>query len=305
MSSSSEVPALTFIAGAPAGSKSSGLFPLGPEGESWVAGRSNEADLVLADDTVSRKHARIYRARGTLWVRDLGSRNGTKVNGEAVHQRRLRPGDRITIGANLMRLDLVPISQIAQAKPKPEESASAGRSMSGSIQEIPLADVLQWLATSRKTGMLRVRGNGSIGEMFLRQGRVYYARIQGIVGLPAQKALLRMMGWPEGTFELDNQTVEPEGDELSVSLEHILMEAARMQDELAHLAERHGIPSGRVELVLPSPAPWRSLAPAHLDIVQAIVEGWPWGQILDRLVPDDVELTRAIIELRKNKLVRY
>lgn len=303
MSSSSEVPALTFVAGGKPGE----LFPLGPEGESWVAGRSNDADLVLADDTVSRKHARIYQARGALWVRDLGSRNGTQVNGRAIHQQRLQAGDRITIGANLLRLDLVPISQVVREKPKPEDSASAsaGRSMSGSIQEIPLADVLQWLATSRKTGMLRVRGSSSIGEMFLRQGRVYYARIQGITGLPAQKALLRMMGWPEGTFELDNNTVEPDGDELSVSLEHILMEAARMQDELAHLAERYGIPTGRVDLVLPSPIPWRTLVGAQLDIVQAIVEGWPWPQILDRLVPDDVELARAIIEMRKNKIVRY
>lgn len=303
LGNSSEVPALTFVAG----SKPGELFPLGPEGESWVAGRSNDADLVLADDTVSRKHARIYQARGTLWVRDLGSRNGTQVNGRAVRQHRLRPGDRITIGANLLRLDLVPISQVTRDKPRVEDassSASSGRSMSGSIQDIPLADVLQWLATSRKTGMLRVRGT-SIGEMFLRQGRVYYARIQGSEGLPAQKALLRMMGWPEGTFELDNNTVEPGGDELSVSLEHILMEAARMQDELAHLAERFGVPTGRVDLTLPAPSPWRELPAAQIDIVQAIVEGWPWMQILDRLVADDVELTRAIIEMRKNNLVRY
>ncbi|MFV8751553.1 FHA domain-containing protein [Nannocystaceae bacterium ST9] len=299
--SSSEVPALTFVAG----SKPGGVFPLGPEGESWVAGRSNDADLVLADDTVSRKHARIYRARDTLWVRDLGSRNGTQVNGRAVRQQRLREGDRITIGANLLRLDMVPISQVVRTKPRAEESnPSAGRSMSGSIQDIPLADVLQWLATSRKTGMLRVRGT-SVGEMFLRQGRVYYARIQGSAGLPAQKALLRMMGWAEGTFELDNNTVEPDGDELSVSLEHILMEAARMQDELAHLAERFGIPTGRVDLILPAPSAWRALPPAQLDIIQSVVEGWQWAQILDRLAADDVELTRAIIEMRKNKLVRY
>jgi hypothetical protein len=299
--SSSEVPALTFVAG----SKPGELFPLEPEGESWVVGRSQDADLVLADDTVSRKHARIHQARGALWVRDLGSRNGTQINGRTVRQQRLRPGDRITMGANLLRLDMVPISQVTRDKPRGEESSgSSGRSMSGSIQDIPLADVLQWLATSRKTGMLRVRGN-SIGEMFLRQGRVYYARIQGSSDLPAQKALLRMMGWAEGTFELDNNTVEPEGDELSVSLEHILMEAARMQDELAHLAERFGIPTGRIDLTLPSPTPWRGLPAVQLDIVQAIVEGWPWTQILDRLALDDVELTRAVIEMRKTKVVRY
>ena len=208
---SSEIPVLTFVAGA----KPGGAFPLGPDGNSWVAGRSNDADLVLADDTVSRKHARIYSARGALWLRDLGSRNGTLINGRSVAHHRLRPGDRITIGASLLRVDVVPLERLEREKgakgPGPEE-ITAGRSMSGSIQEIPLADVLQWLATSRKTGTLRVRGN-SVGELFLRQGRVYYARIQGSGNLKAEKALLRMMGWREGTFELDSaKHVSPLGD---------------------------------------------------------------------------------------------
>ncbi len=299
--SPSEIPALTCVAGAKPGE----VFPLGPEDDSWVAGRSSDADLVLADDTVSRKHARIYAARGALWLRDLGSRNGTLVNGRSVRQHRLRPGDRITIGANLLRLDLLPASQVSKQKKHGAQDSGAGRSMSGSIQDIPLADVLQWLATSRKTGMLRVRGT-STGELYLRQGRVYYARIQGSEGLPAEKALLRMMGWAEGTFELDNATVDaPEGDELAVSLEHILMEAARLQDELAHLAERFSVPKVRIELIRPSPKPWRQLPPEQLDIVQAIVEGFDWPKILDRLATDDVVLTRAVIELRKHNVVRY
>ncbi|HVH97109.1 MAG TPA: DUF4388 domain-containing protein [Enhygromyxa sp.] len=302
---SSEIPVLTFVSGTKPGE----AFPLGPEGTSWVAGRSNDADLVLPDDTVSRKHARIYSARGALWLRDLGSRNGTLVNGRSVAHHRLRPGDRITIGASLLRVDVVPLERLerdkAQRDKASNEEMSSGRSMSGSIQDIPLADVLQWLATSRKTGTLRVRGS-SVGELFLRQGRVYYARIQGSPGLKPEKALLRMMGWRDGTFELDSAVLEPpSGEELSVGLEHILMEAARVQDELAHLAERQNIPERAIELVVPSRKRWRELGPEQLDLVQAVAEGHDWPTILDRLDADDVALTRTAVELHKAGVIRY
>jgi hypothetical protein len=303
---SSEIPVLTFVSGAKPGE----AFPLGPEGTTWVAGRSNDADLVLLDDTVSRKHARIYSARGALWLRDLGSRNGTLVNGRSVAHHRLRPGDRVTIGASLLRVDVVPLERLerergARDKVPPAEEISSGRSMSGSIQDIPLADVLQWLATSRKTGTLRVRGS-SIGELFLRQGRVYYARIQGSSSLKPEKALLRMMNWRDGTFELDSAVLEPpSGEELSVGLEHILMEAARVQDELAHLAERQQIPERAIDLVLPSRKAWRELGVEQLDLLQAIAEGHDWPTILDRLDADDVALTRTAVELNKVGVIRY
>lgn len=282
-------------------------FPL-EESRSFIAGRSTEADLVLADDAVSRKHARFYPARGRIWVRDLGSRNGTVINGTAASHHCLRPGDRIAIGSSLARFaDVEPttLSRERAGERVPAGADVAGRSMSGRIEDIPLMDVLQWLATSRKTGTLRVRGN-STGELFLRQGRVYYARIEGSGNLKAEKALLRMMGWSEGTFELDSAVVEPpDGKELSVGLEHILMEAARVQDELAHLAERQKIPDGAVALIIPSGKDWRELGPEQIDIVQAVAEGHDWPTILDRLQADDVALTRTAIELAKAGVIRY
>ena len=74
-----DVHVLHFLHGKYAGEE----YPLGPD-ESYIAGRSPEADIVLADDTVSRKHARFYRSRDLVWVRDLGSRNGTRVGGQPV-----------------------------------------------------------------------------------------------------------------------------------------------------------------------------------------------------------------------------
>ena len=65
-----------------------------------VLGRSVDADVHLDDQWASRCHCEISEANGTLVVRDLGSRNGTLVNGQYVQEARLNPGDRLTIGLN-------------------------------------------------------------------------------------------------------------------------------------------------------------------------------------------------------------
>lgn len=61
-------------------------------------GRQPASDLVLYDTSVSRAHCEILEERGACWLRDLGSSNGTFVNGRAVSKARLREGDRIQIG---------------------------------------------------------------------------------------------------------------------------------------------------------------------------------------------------------------
>jgi sigma-B regulation protein RsbU (phosphoserine phosphatase) len=67
--------------------------------ESAVIGRGAEAEIRLDHPMVSRKHAQLTReADGRFVLADLGSRNGTVVNGRAVQTRVLEPGDQITLG---------------------------------------------------------------------------------------------------------------------------------------------------------------------------------------------------------------
>ncbi len=49
-----------------------------------LIGRSPEADLVLPFEDISRRHALIWRQEGQVWIRDLGSSNGTSLDGEPV-----------------------------------------------------------------------------------------------------------------------------------------------------------------------------------------------------------------------------
>lgn len=61
-------------------------------------GRADDNDVVFADPEVSRYHARLEWSAGAWWVRDLGSTNGTLLNGAVVERAVISPGDSITFG---------------------------------------------------------------------------------------------------------------------------------------------------------------------------------------------------------------
>jgi pSer/pThr/pTyr-binding forkhead associated (FHA) protein len=68
-------------------------------------GRSRDAGLVLADGLVSRRHALVTPTGPGAVVEDLGSRNGTFVNGQDIHgPTRLEPGDQLQLGVTLVEL---------------------------------------------------------------------------------------------------------------------------------------------------------------------------------------------------------
>lgn len=65
----------------------------------FVVGRAPKAELRVEDDGISRHHAHISSKTGRAWIEDLGSRNGTFVNGERIdRQVELREGDKIQVG---------------------------------------------------------------------------------------------------------------------------------------------------------------------------------------------------------------
>jgi hypothetical protein len=69
-------------------------------------GRADDNDLVARDGRVSRHHGRIVGRRGTLVYMDLGSTNGSKVNGESVTEVVLGVGDQLVVGDTTLVLDV-------------------------------------------------------------------------------------------------------------------------------------------------------------------------------------------------------
>jgi len=75
-------------------------------GPSLRIGRAPDNDLVLRDPATSGHHARVERRGNSFFVVDLGSTNGTLVNGDVVQERELTDGDSITIGQNAVNFAL-------------------------------------------------------------------------------------------------------------------------------------------------------------------------------------------------------
>jgi len=70
-----------------------------------ILGRAPECDIELADATVSRRHAEVVRDGDAWFIRDLGSSNGTKLNGAGVVDQILNDGDEIRLGAVTLRFE--------------------------------------------------------------------------------------------------------------------------------------------------------------------------------------------------------
>src|SRR5688500_199401 len=176
--------ALRFISGKYQG----GEFPMVPNKE-IVVGRSSDLDMVLVEEMVSRKHARIAYENDAVVIEDLGSTNGTFVNGEKIKRAQLKEGDRVLIGTSILKVIVMDNSSHEQGRPTLEVVAAARRTssprtMSGSIDEVPLPDLLQLFSTSKKSGALVIRTEEDIGRIFLQKGIIYYATINDLSDLP-------------------------------------------------------------------------------------------------------------------------
>ncbi len=315
MSTPSGSPAKNFALKFISGKYQGGEFPLKAE-KQIVIGRSSELDMVLVEDMVSRKHARIVvNAAGQITIEDLGSTNGTFVNGEKVKQAALKEGDRILIGTSILKLILQGAGSAdvdeSMAKQKLEEAAAAqaartstkASSMTGKIEEIPLPDLLQLFHTSKKNGVLVV-SNQNEGRIYLRQGRVYYAVIDENHHLGPQKSFNRIITWEVGDFELRPSESQEFMVELDSSTEALLMDALRQMDEYKRIQQELPPLTAPLTLALPLTSPLRDLSPEQLDMLQLVHNQGTLAGVLDSSEQDDVVAAEAVLQLIKRDYVR-
>jgi pSer/pThr/pTyr-binding forkhead associated (FHA) protein len=89
-------------------------------------GREQSAGLVLEDDLVSRRHVRVTPAEGGAVAEDLGSSNGTFVNGEEIHApTRLTPGDHLLVGVTVVELRSAAQVAVSPTAVRPRPAALA------------------------------------------------------------------------------------------------------------------------------------------------------------------------------------
>jgi hypothetical protein len=299
--------ALRFISGKYQG----GEFPLRKNRE-IIIGRSSDLDMVLVEDMVSRRHAKISTTDSEIFISDMGSTNGTFVNGEKVSRSRIQEGDRILVGTSIIKMVAVdpaaPAHQSeAEARRRLEAGANrqgtVGRPMSGVIEEIPLPDLLQLLSTSRKSGVLSISGTAGVGRIYLRNGSIYFAAINDDFNVSPQKAVYRLLTWETGNFELEPGGEMNVMEEIQESVEGLLMEGVRQIDEFRNMQRQ--LPDAHSALAVPTPVAGklRDLSPTQLDVFQLVLDHGQLQAILDNYWGSDLEAAKSLVELMKSEFV--
>jgi DNA-binding NtrC family response regulator len=120
------------------------------EGNRLVVGKSPECDLVIADLTVSRQHFEVQNEGGRYLIKDLGSTNGTQLDGARIREAYLRPGALVKAGEVLLRFTTGydPV-QIA-----PSEKESLGGMTGRSLRMREIFALLEKVAPTDSTVLL-------------------------------------------------------------------------------------------------------------------------------------------------------
>jgi hypothetical protein len=296
---------LRFISGKYQG----GEFPVAIDKQILI-GRSSDLDMVLVEDMVSRKHARIAMQTDQIWIEDLGSTNGTFVNGEKIKRARLKEGDRVLIGTSILKLIAgdAPrdgmdakreLENVAQAR-----RTSQQRTMSGSIDEVPLPDLLQLFGTSKKSGVLVIRTDDDVGRIYLKKGQIAFAIINDLDDVQPLKSLYRMLTWQKGLFDLDPPEEREFPNEMNASVQEVLMDGMRQLDEFNRIREELPDLAARVSINSPLIPPLRDLKPDELDVLQLAHNCGVFETVLNKSLATDLETAEIVLKLIKASYLR-
>ena len=110
-------------------------------------------------------------------------------------------------------------------------------SLQGSLKHLHLADVIQLISVSGKTGMFHLKKEDHVGQIYLKDGNIVHAEVDEIKG---EEAVYELAIWSEGEFNFEPD-VEPSVRTISKTNTNLLMEAARRLDEWRVLSKK--IPS--------------------------------------------------------------
>jgi len=227
-------------------------------------GRDSQCDIVVAERKVSRQHARLLflPTENRVFIEDLTSLNGTRVNDvKIVGPRDLHNGDTVQAGSATMKFEwakpltstprssgyarTTDMSDAQSAEVKydyfsSEEESKAGhtdgRMITGKIEDLPLPDVLQMLATTRKSGELTVstkrigRKNESTsqGTVYINAGEVVFVEYAGKTN---EKAFFNLLRLKKGFFALFPLKRKDFPEPMETPLEALLLEGLRILDE--------------------------------------------------------------------------
>ena len=176
-------------------------------GKVLVVGRTQDCDLCVPSKQISRRHAELRWSGPRAILVDLGSQNGTLVNGRPIHgEHRLEDGDELEFGPYMCTFRSEG-GEAPAADGNDLTQPMLSDAMAGRLDQIDLAELLQTLELNTKTGTLEVFGPDGEGSIVLQSGTPVYAEAGAERGEAAVFALLAL-GSGQFSFSGDVPAVE-------------------------------------------------------------------------------------------------
>ena len=153
--------------------------------------------------------------------------------------------------------------------------------------------------------MLTLVSNQGTGKIHLRDGQVCFAAVgEDSVVVHPERILFRLLAWGDGTFSFGPPEDRKFPKEIKTGSETLLMEGARMMDELARLQSE--LPDRGARLAVAAPpagAHLHDLTPQELDVLQLVMQHGTLQAVLDHHPVDDVEAGTLVAGLLGRKFI--
>ena len=202
-------------------------------GHTYVLGRGRECAVVVPDAACSRTHASLTVANEAdrVYIDDMDSRNGTYLNGHAIHGPTVVPdGGRVRIGSAVFLLQLNTEAAIADLEETCTTSGdNGGRDLDGGeLGGLGLLESLRLMVTARRSVTVKIALPTGSARIELRGGEILAAEHGSLRGFDA---LLQLGRASAGIFWLTEAT-EPCARDIAEPSSHVLFELGRMLDRV-------------------------------------------------------------------------
>lgn len=195
-------------------------------------GRAKECNLTIPSQRVSRRHSQLRWEENGVWIEDLGSQNGTVVNGKRIREpHALKSGDEIEIGPFLCTYRFVKPGVSTDANRISDSGALTqpmlAETLAGRLDQIEMPELLQTLEFNTKTGTLEIYGTDGEGQIVIEKGVPTYAETETQKG---EEAVYELVRFSSGQFSFSPEVPEYERN-VHKPMGGLLMEACRRLDE--------------------------------------------------------------------------
>ncbi len=220
-------------------------------------GRSTHNFIVLTEPRVSRFHAQIewQKSNNRFVLTDLGSANGTFINGKKIKMREPQPlneRDKIRIASTVYTVRFVDDPDtimdeyedlILQTSHEQTEIIGPSRianlpqqpSFSGGLEHLCPIELFQILETGEKTGLLTIKTKAGDGSYTILKGKVLTAQFKNLLG---EKAVYEILKSQRGTFEFLPELGDITHPQIELATSVLITEGCRLLDEATSKAPK-------------------------------------------------------------------